>query len=103
MSTYFKTPKIVSKKIRESAKGEMCSLRISGVCNHNSSTTVLAHLNTKFKGTGNKSPDIFAVYACQNCHTALDSNAPYISAEDKLRALIETQMKFVQKRLMEVK
>ena len=95
-----KTPKIVSKKIRQSAKGESCTLRIPNVCNGNAETTVFAHLNTRFKGTGNKSPDIFGVYACSDCHSALDSNL--VNKEDQLRALTETQMKLYIKGLIKI-
>lgn len=97
----FKTPKIISQKIRSSAKGEDCSLRIPGVCNHDNNTVVFAHLNTRFKGIGNKSPDIFGVYACSECHTALDQNL--VNKEDQLRGLTETQMKLYAKGLICVK
>ena len=36
--------KVVSKKIRNSARGQDCALRIPGVCNFNPETTVLAHV-----------------------------------------------------------
>ena len=31
-------------KLRKSAKGQLCLVRLPGVCNHNAETTVLAHL-----------------------------------------------------------
>lgn len=95
-----KTPKIVSKKIRQSAKGEKCTIRNSIQCAFED-TVVFAHLNTKFKGMGNKSPDLFGVYACSHCHTELDkSNVRY---EDQLRALTETQMRLYEKGLITFK
>ena len=88
-------------KIRQSAKGESCSLRIPTVCNFNPETTVLAHLNTKFKGIGLKSPDLFAVYACSNCHDAIDGRANHdIDTQWILDALFETQMKLIEKGLI---
>lgn len=107
---YPKPTKIVSKKLRDSARGESCSLRIPGICNGNRETTVLAHLNSNRKGTGNKSPDIFAVYACSSCHDWLDGrviqglghrSAGGYSA--KLRALMETQIKLHEKGLIKIK
>ena len=92
--------KVVSKKIRASAKGENCTLRVPVVCNNNPETTVFAHLNSPFKGIGNKSPDLFGVYACSGCHTLLDKNG--VSYEDQLRAMQETQMKLFQKGLIKV-
>lgn len=94
---YLKTPKIVSKKIRNSAKGESCTLRID--C-QNPKTVVFAHLNTRWKGMGNKSPDLFGVYACDVCHILLDSGQ--VSKEDQLRALTETQMRLYQKDLISI-
>ena len=96
-----KPTKIVSKKIRKSAKNEVCSLRIPNVCNGKSDTTVFAHLNTRFKGVANKSPDLFGVYACSDCHSHLDQNL--VNKEDQLRGLVETQMKLYMKGLIKVK
>lgn len=96
---FSKTPKIVSKKIRQSAKGENCSLRVTQ-CSGND-TVVLAHLNSEYKGIGNKSPDIFGIYCCARCHYMLDQNI--INHKDQLRALQETQIKLYQKGLIEIK
>ena len=57
-------------KIRKSARGEECQVRISGVCNGNPETTVLAHLNGG--GMGFKRSDIFAAYCCSSCHDLVD-------------------------------
>jgi hypothetical protein len=62
-------------KIRKSAKGEQCQVRIPGVCNFNPETVVLAHLNSgsiSGRGMGLKSPDYLATYACSNCHDLYD-------------------------------
>lgn len=88
----------VSKKIRDSAKGEMCGLRFN--CS-SPETVVVAHINTSFKGMGNKSPDIFACYACHSCHINLD--AGQVPKSDQLRAMIEYQMKLLQKGLIQIK
>ena len=96
-----KPKKAVSKEIRLSAKGEQCNLRIEGVCNNRQSTTVLAHLNSNNKGSGNKSHDFCAVYACSDCHLHLDAGK--VSDTDILRALKECQDIMFQKGLIELK
>ena len=62
-----------SNKIRKSAKGKECTLRIAGVCNYDCSTTVLAHLPDESHGIGLKSDDFSACYACSSCHDFIDN------------------------------
>ena len=57
-------------KIRKSARGEDCTLRLE-VCNGNPETTVLAHIGHN-RGMGIKCADYFAVYACSACHDVID-------------------------------
>lgn len=83
----------------ESAKGENCTLQQPG-CRNNSDYVVGCHLNTIFKGTGLKSPDLFIVYGCDKCHAKLD--AFQVSKADQLRALMITQMKLVEKGLITI-
>lgn len=90
-----KQPPLISKAIRDSAKGETCTLRL-GCCNHDPETTVLAHIRAfNVAGMGQKPPDWCAVYACFDCHNAIDGRNGETSGlwgfEDLLRALIETQ------------
>jgi hypothetical protein len=61
-----------SKKIRESARGEDCSLMIFPYCNQNNETTVYAHINSDSKGMGIKSSDLHGCYACSVCHDIID-------------------------------
>lgn len=61
-------------KLRESAKGMNCFVRIPGVCNSDSATTVLAHLNGG--PMGGKTSDLFGAFSCSNCHDVLDGRAP---------------------------
>ena len=109
-----KQPRVISKKITQSAKGEDCTLRIPGVCNFNPKTTVFAHMNGG--GMGYKHHDIHGCYACSYCHKWLDLDYIYAPAgEDTtceqwhalkdsefLRAMIETQTKLLQKGLIKV-
>ena len=92
---------MAKSKIRESAKGEDCAFRFPGVCNFNPETTVLCHINTKYKGWALKSPDIFAAYGCSDCHSALDQgkiNEP----QWVMDAMVETQYKLMEKGLIRV-
>jgi hypothetical protein len=57
-------------KIRESASGKECQVRLPFVCNYNSATTVFAHLNGG--GMGKKKVDVLGAYACSACHYAVD-------------------------------
>lgn len=63
------------KKLRDSARGEECTLRIHPYCNGNPETVVLCHLPSG-SGMGQKSPDWFAVYGCSSCHDIIDGRNP---------------------------
>jgi len=59
-------------RLRTSAQGKLCTLKIYPYCNSNPETTVLCHLGGNSKGMGIKSHDFFAVYGCSNCHDIID-------------------------------
>jgi hypothetical protein len=73
---------IVSSKLRASAKGQPCALAIPGICSHDPEQTVLCHLPSEVKGTGNKSDDFFAVLGCSQCHICVDNHR--LKREDEL-------------------
>lgn len=59
--------------LRELARGQDCTIRIPGVCNHNTATTVLAHYRLAGTcGTGIKPPDELGAWACSSCHDFVD-------------------------------
>ena len=59
--------------LRKEARGRGCTVRIPGVCNFNSETTVLAHIRvTGISGMGLKSPDLLGAWACSACHDEID-------------------------------
>lgn len=59
--------------LRKLAAGRPCLVRIPGVCNGDSATTVLAHYRSSgISGIGLKSPDALAAWACSDCHDAID-------------------------------
>jgi len=57
-------------KIRKSARGQECQVRLEEICCDNTETTVLAHVNGA--GVARKSLDIFGAYACCSCHREID-------------------------------
>ena len=63
---------IRSKKLRNAAKGQPCTLALPTICNHNPETTVLAHLHDETFGRGIKADDTSAIHLCSDCHRALD-------------------------------
>lgn len=67
--------------IRKAARGQDCTLRIPGICNYNTETTVLCHSNylSDGKGLGLKAPDTEACFGCSACHDVLDRRAPWPS------------------------
>ena len=69
-------------KLRQSARGRECQVRLMGICNHNPETTVLAHLNGA--GMGLKKADIHAAFACSDCHDALDRRVNYLIDKETL-------------------
>ncbi|MBW5896060.1 DUF1364 domain-containing protein [Pectobacterium brasiliense] len=72
-----KSPAFRSKALRESARGQACTLQISGICNGNPETTVLCHLPSPTHGMGYKGDDFWAVYGCSSCHDVIDGRVLY--------------------------
>ena len=71
------------KQIRDSARGQVCTVQIPGVCNNNPETTVLAHYQAPgHGGMGTKSDDSSAAYACSSCHDTLDGRVPWAAGKD---------------------
>lgn len=96
--------RVVSKRLRESARGQDCTLRWPGACNFDPSTTVLAHLESGHKGMGMKGPDNVAAFMCSGCHALYDSHHRLdIPASDVLRALTETQLIWIESGMLTVK
>ena len=84
---------LVSKNLRDSAKGKACTLR-SFHCNDNGENVSLCHAPLKgMAGVGQKCHDIHAFYGCEGCHKWLDGEGR--GHDDRLkwllRAVFETQ------------
>ncbi len=97
-----KPQRLESKKLRNSARGQMCTLRLEN-CNHNTDTTVLAHINlTGRSGMGIKPNDNESCFACSNCHDVIDGRVKgFYTNKDLLRANFETMQKWVSMGLVE--
>ena len=65
-------------KITESARGEMCMVRIPNVCLFHPETVIWAHANGSAAGKGMwmKSHDLLGAYACHACHDVYDRRRP---------------------------
>ncbi len=107
MTAVPKPTKVRSKALRHSARGETCTIRLPGVCNHDAETTVLCHLPGHAKGIGTKESDLHAAYACSACHDAIDGRRPHylggaIVLDAMLRGLSETHARMIDAGLITV-
>lgn len=96
--------RVTSKKLRASANGQDCTVRLPDTCNHNPATTVLAHLPCGRKGMGMKGFDTVAVYACNACHDVIDGrSAGEVDWQDMPRAIAETHEALIGAGILTVK
>ena len=70
-----KTQPVRSRRLREAARGQSCTVRLPGVCNGNPDTVVLAHAPAGGRGIARKADDSHAAFACDACHSVLDGRA----------------------------
>ena len=71
--------------LRRQAIGRTCQIRLEG-CNHD--PCCLAHYRMiGLSGMGMKVPDMFGAWACDSCHTKVDST---------LRGDLQTQLDFAR-------
>lgn len=107
MLSNYKNKPIRSSTIRASARGEVCTINIPGVCNHDNSTTVLCHINDGSKGMGRKPDDLSAVYGCSACHDVIDGRVHSDVCVTEMpwilyRALIRTQRRLINKGILKI-
>lgn len=93
-------------KIRKSAKGEECSVRIPAVCNFNPETTILAHKGGA--GWALKANDIHAAYCCSACHDVIDGRTGSYFNKDEVTlmfydGMVRSQLIMIEKGLIEIK
>ena len=95
-------------KIRKSARGQQCQIRLAGICNHNPETVVLAHYRMAGTcGMGMKPSDIQAAYACDICHSAVDGRLKTDLSRDELQTafaegVMRTQQILIKQGLLKV-
>ncbi len=94
--------RVISKKIRDAARGQDCTLRLEG-CSFDPEQTIGAHLPCGQNGMGMKSPDTMIVFACANCHSRIDGSWREAHYGDMLRALAETHLILIERGLLAVK
>lgn len=71
-------------------------IRVPGICNYSSETTVLAHVRMiGISATSMKAPDWFASWACSDCHDYVDSRRldgdPLARRHMLLEGMVRTQ------------
>ena len=94
--------------LRASAKGEDCTLNVAGVCNYDTTTTVLCHMPIVGEaGGGQKCEDYCSAYGCNCCHDWIDNRNGVHPYEERLfyamRGIVRTWRRMIQKGLIQVK
>ena len=76
-------------KITKAAEGKDCTARIPNVCDHDSTKTSWAHINSIRWGAGrsHKAPDICGLIACDSCHHVIDGRV----RKNKLGELLDRE------------
>ena len=63
---------IKSKKYRDGARGQQCTMNIAGHCSYQEETVVFAHFPDESNGMGKKPDDISGGDCCSACHDVVD-------------------------------
>jgi hypothetical protein len=97
----------VASKIRNSAKGAPCLLRVPGVCTNDRATVVHCHVrHASAGGIGLKPNDLIGIRGCSACHDWLDQRSGNqmhfeLRAEIILGGLIRTLDAIVREGIIE--
>lgn len=73
--------------LTEFARGQECTLRVPGVCNHDPETVVLHH-TTFGAGMGQKNPCLAGYHVCSSCHSFVHGAKGGYEAEFNNRAAL---------------
>lgn len=86
-----KTSDRKSQSIRDSARGEDCTVRIVGACNFDPATTVWSHapMLAAGRGMGMKALDLNGCFACACCHDVVDGRRPLPPGASSTSVLID--------------
>ena len=95
-------------KLRKAAQGQQCTLMIFPYCDWVEEKVVLAHLPSEDKGMGNKSPDWWAVHACDSCHAIIDGRSKVALTQSEIdecvaRGLYRTWKRNIEAGLIKIK
>jgi len=88
-----------SKKLRDAARGQQCTLEIHPYCNHNPLTTSPCHIRVT-AGWGQTEDDFMIVHGCSACHDVIDGRVqtdiePVEIEQIKIRALHRTWTRLI--------
>lgn len=87
--------------LRKLAQGKPCQIRLTGVCNHDAKTTVLAHVRlTGISGMGIKAPDLLGAWACSSCHAYVDRYHDKSTKADFYEGVMRTQAALIKKGML---
>ncbi|MDF2185884.1 DUF1364 domain-containing protein [Grimontia hollisae] len=103
-----KKPAIRSKALTDAARGQECTLQISGVCNFNPETVVFAHFPSVTHGMAYKSDDFWGADVCSSCHDVIDGRVTFDFEQGEreeymLRAVHATLSRRVRAGLIQIK
>jgi len=75
-------------KIRKSANGEDCQMRLPGICTHDPATTIWSHARWGSAGRGKsiKALDEAGAYTCTRCDAAYDGQLKTVYTRDQIDA-----------------
>lgn len=98
----FRREPIRSRKLLDSAKGAPCTMEVPGVCCHDPSTTVSAHVHDETFGAGIKADDCSTIHACLRCHNWLDRSEwlGKMGVEGVLRIIIRAIQRTIRYRVL---
>lgn len=102
MGSKLKTP----KSVMDSARGEQCTLNISGVCSYDPDTVVYCHFSDHSGGSNRLTGPLHGGYGCSDCHDHIDgrTNADWHDNDFYMRrSMNRTINRLIEKGLVQVK
>lgn len=92
----------MAKWLRDKARNQQCTMRLHGVCNYDSSTTVGAHVQLRGHGRmGGKTTDLHIAWMCSACHDVFDGRVKTDYPREFLLARAYEAVLMTQARLLE--
>lgn len=82
------------QRIRDSARGEACTVRIIGACTGDTDHTIWSHapLGAAGKGGGLKALDLCGAYCCTACDAVIDGQRPLPEGATRESVLLDWMM-----------